>query len=166
MRRTDACRGGIGLLALAVVCAIALAACAGTGSLPGVETLGNIKILGLKPFVLTCAVEVGDWIKVEGQSFGTRGDWDSGSNTVTFPPDPPGVEATGVQLADLEGVDSLQYLYVQVPFGAESGTMVIDVGENGLAYVPVQIVDASSLQVQPAMAAVTMCQQIEPPPPQ
>lgn len=161
-------RRGVGLVAWVTVIAATLAACATTGSLPGVVTIGNIKVFALDPNVLECTVRVGDWIGVEGQNFGTRDAWASGELAVTFAPDPPGVQSTDVQLADLEGPgappDAPQYLYVRVPVGAETGTMVIDAGEDGIAQVPVQILATTATDIGPASAAVTMCQQIEPPP--
>ena len=155
-------RNGRAVLAAGLV--LVLAACAGTGSLPGVTTVGAITIVGLEPNVLQCSVAIGDYISVQGTNFGTREQWEAGLFSVTFPPDPPGVAATDVQLADLQGVDTPQTLYVRVPTGAQSGTIVIDVGDNGLAQVPIQIDDGSTAALSPSMVHITRCPQISPPP--
>jgi hypothetical protein len=67
-----------------------------------------------------------------GEGFGSAAAWESGEHTVTFPPDPPGIQAEQVQLVG-------NTLFMRVPEGVASGTLVIDAGELGRAEIPLTV---------------------------
>lgn len=124
-----------GLVTVVVACGILLASCAEVGSLPGVVTVGDIRIVAFEPpNLLTCAIDPGYWVGISGVNFGG-----AGGQTVTF--DPRGVPAQEVQLVEGTSGAELQQLNVQVPFNVApgSGYMTIDAGANGWAQIPVMV---------------------------
>lgn len=115
---------------LAASLALLVACSAGVGSIPGVFTTGDIRILDLDPDVRDCVVSEGTWLAVLGENLGSAAAWASGENTVTFPPRPPGIVADDVQLVG-------NTLFLLVPAGIASGTLIVDAGEQGVAEIPI-----------------------------
>lgn len=134
---------------LGVLTVLMVACSAGVGSIPGVFTTGDIRVLGLDPDVRECIVTEGIWLVVLGENLGSEEAWASGVHTVTFPPDPPGVEAEQVQLAG-------NSLFILVPAGVASGDLVIDAGDAGTAEIPLTVEGSGSTALSLQMVG-TIC---------
>ena len=120
------------LRVLAALAALLVACSTGVGSIPGVFSTGDLRILALDPDVRECVVSEGIWLGVLGEGFGTASAWESGEHTVTFPPNPPGIEAEQVQLVG-------NTLFMRVPEGVASGSLIIDAGDLGRAEIPITV---------------------------
>jgi hypothetical protein len=127
-----------------------LVACsAGVGSIPGVFTTGGIRVLGLEPDIRECLVRPGISLGVMGESFGPAEAWASGENRVIFPPNPPGIVSDRVQLVG-------HTLFVLVPAGVASGTLLIDAGTYGTAEVEITV-DGGGTAGLRALMVGTIC---------
>jgi hypothetical protein len=143
-------RRSIARHSLLVASLVLLVACSpGVGSIPGVFTTGDIRILDLDPDVRACVVTGGTWLAVLGENLGSAAAWASGENTVTFPPRPPGILADDVQLVG-------NALFMLVPAGIASGTMIIDAGAQGVAEVPITAEGSVPAGLRPQMVG-TIC---------
>ena len=132
---------------LALTALVLLTAC-GTASLPGVFTTGEIRILALEPDIRSCEVYEGMWMAVLGENLGSEDAWESGGNSAIFPPNPPGVVAEQVVLAG-------NSLFILVPSGVESGTLILDAGEAGSAEIPIMVEDFGAGGVETSLVAPT-----------
>jgi hypothetical protein len=120
------------LRGLAALAALLVACSTGVGSIPGVFSTGALRILALDPDVRACVVSEGIWLGVLGEGFGPAAPWESGEHAVIFPPNPPGIQAEQVQLVG-------QTLFMRVPEGVASGTLIIDAGDLGRAEIPLTV---------------------------
>ena len=111
---------------------VVVACSAGVGSIPGVFTTGDIRIVGLEPDIRECIVYEGISLAVSGENFGPAEAWASGEHRVVFPPNPPGIVSEHVQLVG-------DTLYMLVPAGVASGTLLIDAGAYGTAEVAIVV---------------------------
>lgn len=134
---------------LAAAAALLVACSAGIGSIPGVFTTGDIRILGLDPDVRECVVTEGIWLVVLGENLGDEAAWASGENTVTFPPNPPGIESEQVQLVG-------NSLFMLVPAGVTTGNVTIDAGDQGVAEIPITVEGSGATAISPNMVG-TIC---------
>lgn len=133
----------VAMVALLVACST------GVGSIPGVFSTGDLRILALDPDVRECVVSEGIWLAVLGEGFGSSEAWASGDHTVIFPPNPPGIQAEQVQLVG-------DTLFMLVPEGIASGTLVIDAGDLGRAEIPLTVVGSDATGADPQMVG-TLC---------
>lgn len=139
---------------LSLTALVFLSAC-GTASLPGIFTTGDIRVLGLEPDVRDCVVYEGMWMAILGENLGSEEAWEAGDNVAVFPPNPPGILADQV---DLVG----NSLFILVPDGAESGTLILDAGDAGSAEIPITIETFGAGGVEPQLVAPT-CSSNPPP---
>lgn len=116
---------------------LVVACSAGVGSIPGVFTTGDLRVVGLEPDIRDCIVYEGISLGVEGENFGPPEAWASGEHRVVFPPNPPGIASERVQLVG-------NTLFMLVPTGIASGTLVIDAGPFGTAEVTIIVENAGS----------------------
>ena len=134
---------------LAASLVLVVACSAGVGSIPGVFTTGDIRILDLDPDVRACVVSEGIWLAVMGENLGSAEAWAAGENGVSFPPRPPGITAEDVQLVG-------DTLFLRVPMGIASGSMIIDAGSQGVAEIPITVEGSVPTGLQAQMVG-TIC---------
>jgi len=140
----------VALASLMVACS------AGVGSIPGVFTTGEIRIVGLEPDIRECIVYEGISLAVLGENFGPAEAWASGEHQVIFPPNPPGIVSDRVQLVG-------DTLYMLVPAGVASGTLIINAGAYGTAEVAIIVESVGSAGARRQMVG-TLCVTNPPPP--
>jgi hypothetical protein len=102
------------------------------GSIPGVFTTVDIRVLALEPDVRECVVQAGVWLGILGANLGDPDAWASGANEAVFPPHPPGIQAAEVQATS-------GALFVRVPPGVTSGMLILDAGASGVAEIPITV---------------------------
>lgn len=134
-----------------------VACSAGVGSIPGVFTTGDIRIVGLEPDIRECIVYEGISLAVLGENFGPAEAWASGEHRVVFPPNPPGIVSERVQLVGAT-------LFMLVPAGVASGTLLIDAGSYGTAEVTIIVETVGSAGSRREMVG-TLCVTNPPPAP-
>ena len=135
-----------------------LVACsADVGSIPGVFTTGEIRIVGLEPDIRECIVYEGISLAVFGENFGPAEAWASGEHRVIFPPNPPGIVSERVQLVG-------NTLFMLVPSGVASGTLIINAGTFGSAEVTIIVESVGSAGAEALMVG-TLCTSNPPPAP-
>ena len=143
-----------------LVCAalgLVVACSADVGSIPGVFTTGDIRIVGLEPDIRECLVYEGISLGVSGENFGPAEAWASGEHRVVFPPSPPGIASERVQLVG-------DTLFMLVPVGIASGTLLIDAGVFGTAEVSIIVESVGPAALQRQMVG-TLCVTNPPPAP-
>lgn len=141
---------------LAPLALLVLSACeSGVGSIPGVFTTGDVRVLALEPDVRECVVHEGIWLLVQGRNLGREDAWASGANEAVFPPHPPGIEAEQVELTSVG-------LFVLVPTGAASGTLLIDAGTSGMAEIPITVEGSGPAATEGSLIG-TLCSSNPPP---
>lgn len=144
-----------------MVCAalglLVVACSAGVGSIPGVFTTGEIRVVGLEPDIRECIVYEGISLAVLGENFGPAEAWASGAHQVIFPPNPPGIVSDRVQLAG-------DTLFMRVPVGVASGTLIIDAGAYGTAEVSIIVESVGPTDSRRQMVG-TLCVSNPPPAP-
>jgi len=144
-----------------MVCAalglLVVACSADVGSIPGVFTTGEIRVVGLEPDIRECIVYEGISLALIGENFGPAEAWQTGESRVIFPPNPPGIVSERVQLVG-------DTLFMLVPAGVASGTLIIDAGAYGSAEVAI-IVESVGLAGSESLMVGTLCVSNPPPAP-
>jgi hypothetical protein len=125
------------------------------GSIPGVFTTGDIRILGLDPDFRECVVSEGIWLALLGENLGTEEAWAAGEHRVIFPPDPPGIASEQVQLVG-------NALFVLVPRGIRSGVLTVDAGASGAASIAIVVEGTDTTELGARMVG-TICPTNPPP---
>lgn len=144
-------------MACAALGLLLVACSAGVGSIPGVFTTGDIRVLGLEPDIRACLVRPGISLGVMGESFGPAEAWQLGEHRVIFPPNPPGIVADSVQLVG-------DTLFMVVPAGVASGTLLIDAATYGTAEVEITVEGGGTAGMGAQMVG-TICTSNPAPPP-
>lgn len=121
-----------------------------------IYTTGTLDIISTVPDVTAgCPVRAGDWMTLTGNDFGRQADWETGGpNYVLFPPE-PGLPPERVELTKVANPATL---FLQVPVGAQSGTLKLHVKDVGDAEIIIEVVSGSSSQT-----AVPGCELPTPP---
>lgn len=138
-RRKDTSRPLALILALAVGVALAIAACAQEEPQPP------------PPVIIDCQLWPGALVVIEGGDFGTNADWTEDGSAFSA------IFALGLP-ADFHVVQPDGGLMLQVPDGAQTGTLVIDAGSYGTYDVLIEIVAVPGDSIQPATIGYLTCQ--------